>query len=57
MARVSAVKTLEAISQADAARGGFKPSQSPGLVIQIVSDAPPKVIGPKVIEHSDAADD
>jgi hypothetical protein len=51
MARVSAVKTLEAICEADAARGGFEPSQSPGLVIQIVSDAPPKVI-----EHDDGGD-
>jgi hypothetical protein len=56
MARVSAVKTLEAISDVEAARGGSA-TTAPGLVIQIVSNDPvPKVIGPKVIEH-DPSDD
>jgi hypothetical protein len=53
MARVSAVKTLEAISNVEAARGGSA-TTAPGLVIQIVSNDPvPKVIGPKVIDHDD----
>jgi hypothetical protein len=53
MARVSAVKTLETISDVEAARGGSA-TTAPGLVIQIVSNDPvPKVIGPKVIDHDD----
>jgi hypothetical protein len=56
MARVSAVKTLEAIGDVEAARGGSA-TMTPGLVIRIVSgDAPPRVIGPKVIEHDDGGD-
>jgi hypothetical protein len=53
MARVSAVKTLEAVSDVEAARGGSA-TMTPGLVIQIVSgDAPPRVINPPTIDHDD----
>jgi hypothetical protein len=56
MARVSAVKTLEAISDVEAARGGSA-TTAPGLVIQIVSNDPvPKVIGP-VIEPDPSNDE
>jgi hypothetical protein len=54
MARVSAVKTLEAVSDVEAARGGSA-TMTPGLVIQIVSgDAPPRVINPPTIDHDDS---
>ena len=52
----AAVKAIQVLEQPDdqAARYGFTPGQMPGLTIQIVSgDAPPKVIGPKVIDHDD----
>jgi hypothetical protein len=53
MARVSAVKTLEAISDVEAARGGSA-TMTPGLVIQVITnDAPPRVINPPTIEHDD----
>jgi hypothetical protein len=54
MARVSAVKTLEAISETEAARGGYMPAKLPGLTIQIVSGDPAKPA--KVIEHDDGSD-
>jgi hypothetical protein len=54
MARVSAVKTLENISEAEAMRGGFTTSQSPGLTIQIITTDPVKVA--PVIDHDDADD-
>jgi hypothetical protein len=52
MARVSAVKTLENISEAEAVRGGFTSSQLPGLTIQIVTTDAVKVA--PVIEHDPA---
>jgi hypothetical protein len=54
MARVSAVKTLEAISETEAARGGYTPAKLPGLTIEIVSGDLAKPA--KVIEHDDGSD-
>jgi hypothetical protein len=51
MARVNAVKTLEALDDTEAARGGSTAGQTPGLVIQVITTGAEVSKPAKVIEY------
>jgi hypothetical protein len=57
-AAVAAIKVAEQLGDAEAARGGYGPPTAPGLVIQIVGAAEPRVVNAPVIENDadDASD-